>query len=121
MILDIDPLPFKLGFKAEESEGSVRINMTLYDTKKILLGAKNKDAILEVDYMDVRPALHSLKKVRKQANKLCRTLIGRKQHPFLWLEHKKVIKKRVNKAITCTILEEKLGNTKLLSRFHNNH
>lgn len=121
MILDVEPLPYRIGFKAEELEGFIRINLTLYDRKTAILKNSNKEALLEEDYIDVKPSLHSLDQVKAQATKACLNLISRKHGQFTWLEHRDVVTIRIDEIIKSTILEEKLMQNRLLSKFHNEH
>lgn len=122
MILEIEPLPYKLGLNAEELDsGPIRLNLTLYDVKEAIFKGKNIEAILETNYIDVNPNLHAKKKVRKQLIKVCYALVGRRCPPHILFNNKALIEQRVKDVMRSTVLEEKIKQIRLLSKFHNNH
>jgi hypothetical protein len=121
MIYEIEPLPFKIGINAEEHEGLTRINLTLYSLRASIYANNNKAAILETNYIDANHNLHSLKAVKKQIRRFCKTLIGRQYNPANWFDDIDQIDKRINDIVKSTVLEEKLKQERFLSKFHNDH
>lgn len=117
MIYDLGALNFKIGLHAEEHEGIVRIHCSLYDLQTYIYKQDHQASLLETNYVDANPNLHSKKQLRKVIKNTFRVLVGRRVAYHEWLDGGKKLNKRVDALIQGTVLEEKIKQERFLSKF----